>query len=280
MRRNGAVHREAAVGAREWLLDLDPLDRVGGAVGLVALEVGIDHADHLQRLEPAAVLEPAHGHRVGWREVPVETGREPEVVLGQVQTAVVRAVGGCLVGEPTGMHDRHPVRLPISWYLEDEAVGLREPGVLDVRRRRHRRRRRQRVPREIVEHVGSVDGLLAGDPRPPRHAAAGAVHLRAVEAGPRLDHLAERRDEACRRAAEGGRVVRRPRAERTVDRAAVELVVAHQPDVPAWARKRGHPVMAPREPRPVVEEDGWTVGVVERPVPEARRKVQADLVVA
>ena len=58
------------------------------------------------------------------------------------------------------------------------------------------------VAGEVVEHVGAVDRLLARDPRAPRHAAAGAVHLRAVEARERVEHLAERRDQSwssCRR---------------------------------------------------------------------------------
>ena len=199
------------------LADRHPLDVVGLALALMALEVGVVDADHLEHLQHPAVAEPTHLHRVCRRLVAVEAGGEAEVVLGEVEVALDRVEGDRLVGEPAGAADRASVRLALAGlvadgHLEDVAVPLLQRHV--------------RGAGEVRPDVRAVHGLLAGDPRPPRHLAARAVHHRAVEAGVGADHLARAGDLDGRGAAAAHLVVRVTGPEGRLG--VVDLVVADQ----------------------------------------------------
>ena len=125
-----------------------------------------------------------------------------------------------------------------------------------------------------------VDGLLAGDPAAPRHRAAGAVHLGAVEAGVGVDDLAVAGHLDRGRAALGHGVVRLGGVAEGRARV-VDLVVADERDVAPRppAAERGHAVVAAGQHGPVVERHRG-LGVVEAPVREPRGEVEAHDAVA
>ena len=132
---------------------------------------------------------------------------------------------------------------------------------------------------EVGTHVGPVDGLLAGDPAAPRHRAAGAVHLGAVEAGEGVDDLAVAGHLDRGRAALGHGVVRlggvaEGRAGLLTSWLRTSMTLPRRR--PA---ERGHAVVAAGQHGAVVERHR-RLGVVERPVREPRRQVQAHDAVA
>jgi hypothetical protein len=246
------------------LLDLDPLHAVRGSLRLRPGQIRLRRSRDREHLEAATVGQAAGLHRVARRDVPVEAGREPEVVLGQVQDAAIRVECDRLVSEAPRALDRLAIRLPAGRHLEDVAVRLLQRDV--------------RSAREVGTDVGAVDRLLTGDPAPPRHGTTHAVHLRAVEAREGLGDDALPVYQRGRRPARRHRVVRLSRSERR--RRPVDFVVPDEPSLPLWAWERGHAVMPAWERGAVAEDDSRPVGVVERAVPETLGQVQPHLSVA
>ena len=200
----GRAGREGAVG----LVDRHPLDLVRDTRRLPPVERQVRAALHLEHLQPAAVAQLAHLHRVLRRDVAVEARREGEVVLGHVEDAALAVDVDRLVGEAPGGADRPRLLVlagpPGDRDLEHVAVPLRQQPVVTAG--------------EVGADVGSVDGLLAGQPRAPRRRAAGAVHLRAVAAHPGPHLVGGPRDLERHRAAPRHRVIRLGRRRRTLGR--------------------------------------------------------------
>ena len=126
--------------------------------------------------------------------------------------------------EPPRSRDRLSIALTVGRHLEDVAVRLlqREVGRAG----------------EVGADVGSVDRLLAGDPRAPRHHAAAAVEHRPVQARVAVHHLAEPGHLDRGRAGARHGVVRRTRPERRSVRRVGDLVVPHEDEVAVGALGR------------------------------------------
>src|SRR5690606_22675372 len=160
--------------------DVDPPGRQPGAGFGDERQVG--DAGDLQRLQlpagPVGVVAAA----ARAREEPEEQPERPGRVLGEVGDVGVRVDGDGLVREAAEGGQRHGLGAPaVGVDLEDPAVA---PGL-------------------AVEPFG----LLAGQPRPPRGAAARAVHGRPGEADVLRQQVAVAVDLERRGAAGGGGVV-------------------------------------------------------------------------
>jgi hypothetical protein len=92
-------------------------------------EIGIAVSFHGEHLQPSAVGETLSAHWVLRRAVPVEAGREGEVVLNKVERLRAVVPGRGLVREPSRPADGRPRALARGRHVEDVAVPLGEAGV-------------------------------------------------------------------------------------------------------------------------------------------------------